>query len=97
MSEPLDRLAFKEILEAVLQAHDIDPAGAGSVPLEKMASIARHVRLELEPNGVAEDQLHDCLDWMIPEILDRSMTEDGQGMAIAELGKGFGFKISSPS
>jgi len=55
MSEPLDRLAFKEILEAVLQAHDIDPAGAGSVPLEKMASIARHVRLELEPNGVAED------------------------------------------
>jgi hypothetical protein len=62
-----------------------------------MASIARHVRLELERDGVTADQLHDCLDWMIPEILDRSMTEESQRLAIAEPGRGFGFQISRPS
>jgi len=43
MSEPLDRLAFKEILKAVLQAHDIDPAGAGSVPLEKIPTASPRI------------------------------------------------------
>ena len=97
MSEPLNRQIFNEILSAVLKAHDVDPAGAGPVPLEKMASIARHVRLELEKTGLTSEQLHGCLDWLLPEILDRSMTEAGQKMAIAELGKGLGFAISWPS
>lgn len=97
VSEPLDRQTLHEILTAVLKAHDIDPASTGPVPFEKMASIARHVRLELERTGVTDDQLHDCLDWLIPEILDRSMTEASQRMAIAELGKGLGFNISRPS
>ena len=92
-----DREAFNNTLAAVLKAHGVDPAGTGPVPFEKMESIGRQLRLELERKGVTREQMHERLDWLLPEILDKSMTAAGRNLAIEKLGKGLGFKIIWPS
>ena len=95
---PFDRSVFNVILAAVLNAHGIDPSGSGPVPFEKMASIARHVRMQLAGYDATDDELRTALDWMISAMIhDRSMTEVEQRMAIAELAKGLGLQATLPS
>ena len=91
-----NREAFNNALVEILKAHGVDPAGAGPVPFEKMESIGRQLRLELEKKGVTREQMHNILDWLLPEILDKSMTDAGENLAIENLGKGLGFKIIWP-
>ena len=97
MAAKIDRPIFDAILASALTAHGIDPLGTRGIPFDKMVSIAAHVRKDLETLGVSPDDFHQCVDWMLPEILDRSMTREGQQLAISELGKGLGLKIAFPS
>ena len=93
----IDRRTFDAILASALTAHGIAPRGASGIPLDQMASIATRVRKDLDAVGATPNDFHYCVDWMIPEILDKSMTREGQELAISELGKGFGMRIAFPS
>ena len=93
----IDQKTFNGILHAAMRAHDVDPEGSGGVAFEKMPLIARDVRREIDQIGATEAELHEYFDWFRPEICDQSMTQAGRNMAMLELAKGFGLRISLPS
>lgn len=93
----IDQNTFNRILHAAMRAHDVDPEGSGGVPFDKMPLIAADVRDQIDRIGITDDELHTCFNWLLPEVMDRSMTPAGVQMAVAALGKGFGFKITLPN
>jgi len=99
MSESPDRDQFDKILAEALRAHDVDPDGTDPVPLEKMESIARYVRVTFGPlRGLTRNRTsHETLDWIIPKILDRStMSKEGIQPAITALARGLGLDVRFP-
>jgi len=99
MTTPIDREAFRRILGAVLAARGIDPDGTGWVPIAEMAGIARDVREGFDRAGLAMTvgQLHEALELLKPELLDRSMIADSLRLAVSEMGKGLGLSVVRPS
>ena len=97
MAKAIDRKSFETIIRQALTRNGFDPNDTGCVPFEKMAAIARDVRAALEGLRPSQDDVHNCLDALVAEVMDKSMTEAGRKMAIESLGAGFGMKVSWPN
>src|SRR5262249_50792689 len=93
-----DRELFDKVLAEALKAHDIDPDGRDPVPLDKMESIARYVRVTFGPlRGLTRAHSpYEWLDWIVPKILDRSTNEEEFPAAITALARGLGLDVSFP-
>jgi hypothetical protein len=93
-----DREQFDKVVAEALRAHDVDPDGSDPVPLEKMESIARYVRVTFGPlRGLSRTRSpYEWLDWIVPRILDRSTSEEGLQASIAALARGLGLDVTFP-
>ena len=91
----IDPSRFSPALGDVLRAHGVDPHGDGPVPIESMDSISRDVGLSLAVKTLEER--YECLNLLIPEVLDRSMTGEGRRIAMAALANGLGLSAGRPS
>lgn len=97
MAKPMDRKSFETIIREALTGNGVDPDGAGPVPIEKMTAIARDARAALEGFHPSQDDVHHCLDALLAEVMDKSMTEEGRKLALDNIGNGFGMKIVRPN
>ena len=97
MAKPMDRKSFETIIRQALAGNGVDPDSTGSVPFEKMTAIARDSRAALERLHPSQDDVHNCLDALVAEVMDKSMTEAGRKLAIETLSSGFGMKVTWPN
>lgn len=94
----LTRKTFDELLHRVLARHGVDPKGTSPVPFDEMTLIGRAVRQELDYRRIeSENDLRQCFEWLLEQVLDRSMTPAGRKMAIGQLAAGFRLQIVWPS
>ena len=89
--------AFDTIIRRVLPLHGVSADGKGSVPVDKMAPIAKDVRDALDAQRAPDDDLHAYFDLLVAELSDQSMTAAGRYLALKEIAAGFRFKVTLPN